>query len=37
VAAGGGWPSAIYGCTKGGKSSRLDEDKRLDSKEKEAG
>jgi len=36
VAAGDGWPSAIYGCKKGGKIRRLDEDKRWDSKEKEA-
>jgi hypothetical protein len=37
VVAGEGWPSAIYGCKKGGKSRRLDKDKRWDSKEKEAG
>jgi len=37
VAAGNGWPSAIYGCKKAGKIRRLDEDKRLDSKEKKGG
>jgi hypothetical protein len=35
VAARDGWPSAIYGCKKGRKCMRLDEDKRWDSKEKE--
>jgi hypothetical protein len=37
VVAGNGWPSTIYGCKKGGKSRRLDKDKRWDLKEKEAG
>jgi hypothetical protein len=37
VATGDGWPSTIYGCKKSGKSRRLDEDKRWDSKEKEVG
>jgi hypothetical protein len=35
VAARNGWLSATYGCKKGRKSRRLDEDKRWDSKEKE--
>jgi len=37
VVARDGWPSAIYGCKKGEKSRRLDEDKIWDLKEKEAG
>jgi hypothetical protein len=35
VAAEDGWPSAIHGCKEDGKSRKLDEDKRRDSKEKE--
>ncbi len=31
-----GWRSAIHGCREDGKNMRLDEDKRRDSKEKEA-
>jgi hypothetical protein len=34
VTARDGWPSAIYGGKEGGKSRRLEEDKRRDSKEK---
>jgi hypothetical protein len=37
VVARDGWPNVIYGCKKGGKNKRLDENKRWDSKEKEAG
>ncbi len=36
MAAEDGWPSAINGCNEDGKSMRLDDDKRQDSKEKEA-
>jgi hypothetical protein len=35
VTVGDEWPSAIYGGKEGGKSRRLEEDKRGDSKEKQ--